>query len=230
MGRLTAAGDGAVSVSVQGLGLSGNAQDEKAWNDVPISVQNEIDSFIVTWVQDTGGVYLPKISDLLALYNQKALSQESVAQYLFGKMSSDQQQAQPWAAVGVDRDTYHTYTQQFSTMFETLTGQQMGVDQIQKALQQGYTASTYRDFLMADKNTLETYGWLKYGYNYQQFQTYKEGLNQSFGAGRSGGLSDQQALLQLQYLHSASSGPTAVAKPPSRQGQTPTEQTQSEVR
>ena len=216
-----------MSINVQGLGLKGTKNQDQQWNNVPVAVQNEIDALVVQWVQQTGGAYVPSVGDLLYLQSAKDLSAESVAQYLYGKMGSVAQTQMPWAATGLDRDSYMSASQQFQTMYETLTGQQMSVQQVQQAMQQGYTASTYRDFLMADKNTLNTYGWLKYGYNYQQFQTYKEGLKQSFG----GTLDDKQAIMQLQYLHSASSsGPTATARQPARQGQTPVEQTQSEVR
>jgi hypothetical protein len=131
-------------------------------------------------------------------------------------MSAELQQNMPWAKYGLAADQFNAAINDYGSIYKDLTGQDPSPDQLAQALQKRYTGSELRTQLMQDANMLKTYGWLKYGMTYSQFQQNKQSMVTGLGFMPT----DQQALLQLQYSQRATDSASAsapVASPWSKQ-------------
>jgi hypothetical protein len=114
----------------------------------------------------------------------------------------DRSAAMPWAKYGMSATAYATRVEGYDSTFRTLTGQAAPIDLVDTALREHegtMTAAQFSTWLMAQDNIKNTYGWLRYGLDFQQFQTQKLQMRSSFGRD----LTDQEAVTQLQYLHAA---------------------------
>jgi hypothetical protein len=126
--------------------------------------------------------------------------------------TGDQTAVFPWAFFGLSSTEYQT---RYNTLAETwtgLTGQDFNTDIFNQYFTQAkgqLSASEFRSELLHDANMQKTYGWLRYGLDYNQFQQRKDEMRQQFG----GELSNEQAVLQLQYLHQASADHSAQVVP-----------------
>lgn len=126
----------------------------------------------------------------------------------------------PWARYGLTSDQYASLSSTFGTEFQKLTGQAIDQPNLAKAFtaQQDVTGgflsgSQYASQLQQDKNIQDTYGWVKYGLDYNQFQQHKQSMTQAFG----GAPSDPQAVQALQYWHVNQAASQAVQAQPASQ-------------
>lgn len=120
---------------------------------------------------------------------------------------------QPWAWYGMSASEYGTKVQSLDSTYQQLTGQNAPADVIDQALsvnQGTMTGSQFQTFLLSQENIKNTFGWLKYGLDFQQFQQQKLQMRTQFGRD----LTDQEAVAQLTYMHAAQ-GPnvSAAAQP-----------------
>lgn len=117
--------------------------------------------------------------------------------------NGEQAAAMPWAKFGLSSTQYYSLNDSYSSIYASLTGTgPTSIVPFETLLANNrgvLTSATIQQALTSDKQLQATYGWLKYGLDFQQFQTQKLNMTTSFG--RS--LSDQEAVVQLQYLHQA---------------------------
>ena len=115
----------------------------------------------------------------------------------------------PWAKYGMSATEYQTKFDAYDTSFLQLTGQNLPSDMLDQALKLHsgvMTGAQFNTWLLSQDSIKNTYGWLKYGLDFQQFQQQKLSMNTSFGKQ----LTDVEAVTQLQYLHQAQ-GPNVSA-------------------
>jgi hypothetical protein len=124
----------------------------------------------------------------------------------------------PWAFYGMTRDQYLTRVEGYQKQYALLTGKNLdvlgvfgsasGADQgmVASALRNNLTPDLFAQQITSDVNMQITYGWLRYGLNFQQFQQQKLGMQQAFG----NTLNDAQAVQQLQYFHTNQGSDQAV--------------------
>lgn len=173
------------------------------------------------------------ISDdaLVKVYQQQTpgtLAQFANTLNAVGGIPADYKQAQPWILYGLSFDQYQQQATTFATEYKKITGQDIPPSELQRAFtgmrgtsgaEYGtgalLTGSEYAQQLQNDSNIQKTFGWVKYGYDYQQFQQQKLQMRQSFGQD----LTDQQATVQLQYLHAAGGANMSAVARPSSSGQ-----------
>ncbi len=125
---------------------------------------------------------------------------------------------QPWAWYGMSATEYNAKLQQFDSTYQQLTGQSLPgntghndlVDQALKQHQGTMTGAQFSTWLMSQDNIKNTYGWLKYGLDFEQFQARKLDMRTAFGRD----LSDQEAVTQLQFLHQAQGPNVSVGVQP----------------
>lgn len=211
---------------------TGSLKDQ--WEQIPIGEQNLLIDLAGQWDQITGysvGLLMNHQDWLLQMAKEAIGGYGSTLATASGVMGLTGfsgwlwshgmvPSSMPWAGVGLTRDEYQTAIGQFSNAYESLTGQQMGTDVnnpdqgfefMWQALSHGQNVSEAMHKFKQDKAMQETYGWLKYGLDYEQLQQQKLGMRAEFGRD----LSDQEAVTQLQYLHQASgSSYQAQARPP----------------
>lgn len=125
----------------------------------------------------------------------------------------DQLAAMPWAQYGLGPDAYNSLSVTFRSEYKKLTGQDIPTAALDKAFGSGQksaqgllTGGEYAQQLLADPSIQKTYGWVKYGLDYQQFQQQKDQMRSSFGHD----LTDQEAVVQLRYFHSAQGSSAGV--------------------
>ena len=123
--------------------------------------------------------------------------------------ATDQAAAMPWARYGMSKTEYDSKLEGFDTAFRTLTGQAVPQDLIDQALAQHQglmTGPQFETWLLAQDSIKNTYGWLRYGLDFNQFQSQKLQMRTQFGRE----LTDAEAVVQLQYFHQAQ-GPNVHA-------------------
>jgi len=121
--------------------------------------------------------------------------------------------AMPWAQWGMSSTEYNSKLNAFDSTFRTLTGQGAPPDVVDRALhehQGTMTGAQFETWLMAQDAIKNQYGWLKYGLDFQQFQTQKLQMRTQFGRD----LSDAEAAAQLQYHHAAQGPSMGVSVQP----------------
>lgn len=143
-----------------------------------------------------------------------------VAQYLKGNIGSawGNMSQQPWAWYGMSATEYNTRMAAYQSAWSQLTGTDLPtndgnnniVDQALKQFQGQMSESQFQQWLLNQDSIKNTYGWLRYGLNFNQFQQQK--LSMNFAFGRT--LSDTEGVTQLQYLHSATGPLMSIANQP----------------
>lgn len=133
----------------------------------------------------------------------------------------DFKKANPWLLHGYSTkaqyDQYRLETgQQMGIDYQKVTGQAAPADLINSRLDKFETPQQFLDFLHSDSATMNTYGWLKLGMDFTQFQQQKIGLNQQFGRN----LSNEEALGQMMNAHANAGGTTATSGDVSPKGTT----------
>lgn len=205
------------------------------FDGIPQDEQNQIMALKISWESLTG--YTVDIPDWMlaeaALNNVQNL-------YDFGRYMAQhiqysdyavpgatiipeaQAAAMPWAFYGMEKEAYAQTLSGLNTVWTKMTGESaMPQSWIDKAItgEQGgrglMTVTGFEQQLLNDKDIQKTYGWLKYGMDYRDFQQKKLSWG-DFGKN----MSDQEAVLQLQY-NRAAQGPnvSAVAYPVGQQQQ-----------
>lgn len=108
----------------------------------------------------------------------------------------------PWAKYGMSATEYSAKVSGYDAAFTQLTGQSLPQDMIDQALKQErgtMTAAQFTTWLMNQDSIKNTYGWLKYGLDFNQFQTRKLEMQNEFGRP----VGDQEAVGLLTTLHAA---------------------------
>lgn len=119
---------------------------------------------------------------------------------------------QQWAWYGMSATEYQAKLEAFDTVMRNMTGsaspQNAGqgdlIDRALKEHQGSMTGAQFQQWLLSQDSITKTYGWLKYGLDYNQFQQQKLQMRTAFGRD----LTDQEATAQLQFWHAAQ-GPSA---------------------
>lgn len=180
-----------------------------AWTDVPQEYRNQLED-LEHQFQQLSGFRVPVSHDqMLAMAQANVLTLFDFGQYVYGQMSQDLQQNMPWARYGLSADQFNAAINDYGSIFQDLTGAPPTPDQLAQALQKRYTGAEWRTKLMQDANMLKSYGWLKYGLSYTQFQQSKQSMTLGLGFTPT----DQQAILQLQYSQRATDSAAASAPP-----------------
>lgn len=131
----------------------------------------------------------------------------------------------PWAHFGMTLTEYDTHLAAFNGSFRQLTGVDAPQDVINQALAQNQgrmSGPQFETWLLSQDNIKQQYGWLRYGLDFQQFQTQKLSMRQGFGRE----LTDAEAVAQLQYRHAAQGANVGVQ---AQQSQTAQERKQAGV-
>jgi hypothetical protein len=150
--------------------------------------------------------------DLLAMSQSRVGSLFDFGQYMWTRMSPELRQNMPWAAYGMDRDSFHAGMLDYGGTYFALTGETATPEVLAQAFKERYSGGEWRQHLTRDANMQKTYGWLRFGMEHQEFVRYKREQRQAFGSE----LTDEQAVKQLEYRH-ASHDPMAVAAPVARE-------------
>lgn len=140
----------------------------------------------------------------------------------------------PWAHYGMNNTEYHAKLIGWGTVFGELTGNTLPPPQfLERAMSIGQgqmTEGEFRNWILTQPDFMNMYPWLKFGLDFQQFQQQKTQWQLQFG----NQLTDQQAITQLQYLHTNQGKDMAVAVTPTfsqqEKKQANTGASQSEVR
>lgn len=202
------------------------------WDDVPAGEKNYLQSQADQWEQLIGYSFQLSNDWLLRLANAGADTARDIGRYMW-----DHGVGTPWAAVGMDHNTYTMKLSQYAEKYRELTGQDLPtdlkpgddpklVDFWFETLGAGLNAGDFAAALQHDKYMLDTYGWLKHGLTFDEFQLRKQDMTQAFGHE----LSNEEGLTQLTYFkRAAGSGSSAAAAAPPKP-QTTTQDALSEVR
>lgn len=185
------------------------------WGTSPGRV-NELEDLANSWEQISG--YQAKVSDwqlqeMAQNNNYGGVGRQISTVYDFGQymqshvgsgagytISPDAAKAMPWAFVGLRAQDYQARVSSFQSVYQDLIGRNATQDELNNAFALGKgetSASDLRQNVMQDTNMQETYGWLKFGLNYQGFQRQVADYRTQFG----GDITDEQAILQLKYDH-----------------------------
>src|SRR5262249_8213510 len=131
--------------------------------------------------------------------------------------ATDKATAMPWAKYGLNAVQYDEHIGDYGSTFLRLTGQSAPQDLIDRALHEhGGTmkGAQFETWLMSQESIKNAYGWLRYGMDFQQFQSQKLSMRTSFGRD----LTDEEAGTQLRYHHGTQGAGVGGGVPP-----TPTE-------
>lgn len=213
---------------------------------VPQDRITQITQLADQWNMATGFAFkIPDWAMKEMMTSAHVMSLYDFGQYMFGHMQgaghtggayfipADYAASYPWAQYGLDETQYHGAVMAFDNTFMSLTGQAATQDLIDQALhvhQGQMTGPQFQTWLLSQDKIKNTYGWLKYGLDFNQFQTQKLQMRTQFGRD----LDNSEAVTQLQYLHSASGPNMAVQVNPTfsqqEKRQAQIGPTQSEVR
>ena len=194
---------------------------------IPPGEYNVLENNMGAWENLVGYSVEPTTAQLLDMANKGALTLAD-----FGKYMATQPNAQaavanmPWANYGLNKDEYAATAAIFGTTFKQVTGQDISPEALAKAFSNPndptgtnlLTGSQYQQQLMNDTTVQNTYGWVKYGLNFEQWTQQKLSMQTSFGRT----LNDAEAATVLQYTKSASGSNMGVtAKQTGQQTQQP---------
>lgn len=203
-----------------------SAPVDHTWDGVPSGYKTELEDLALQWQQVAGfGVTIDEAT-LRKMADAHVVSLRDLGMWMWrsGPMTDDLKNRSPWLAFGMDQSTFNRQLSDYQDTYEQLTGQRPGWNQanpdavtyqMSDAFQRNLTQSGLREELMHDENIRSTYGWIKFGLNFDDFQNRKTDMRLSFGQE----LTNDQAVLQLQYLHQAQGSGRAVAAqaPPAQQ-------------
>lgn len=197
-----------------GIPLGNLQPNYQSWSDVPPGERNFISGLFDQWNQSVGyTVQIPQWA-LIEMANLGINSAFAVGQYMWAHISDQGRDTgayfvppqavmnSPWAAFGLGADAFKAAYTSYQQTLKELTGGTGDWGQFSNLLtQQGgqMNAAWLRGNLMQDPEMLKTYGWLRYGVDYTQFQTQKLQWGHLFGKD----LTNDEGVAQLQYLHQA---------------------------
>ena len=206
-----------------------------SWRDVPIGEQNYLSLLADVWEQTIGFQVALSSNDLLMIANAGVQSQHDLGEFIErtwggGPDSRSDRFAgilnsMPWAIYGLDKDTYASMTETFSTEYKKITGQDISASALKDAFSNPrdtagglLTASQYAQQLMNDSNIQKQFGWVKYGLDFSQWTQQKLQLQGPMG--RS--INDSEAAVILQYDRPASGANlTAIGRAAGQQQSAP---------
>lgn len=195
------------------------------WADVPSGEQNVINSLLDQWRQASG--FYGTVPDWAKMWAAKEGigSVYQMGQYMDAHTNYNGGDSgayfippgatahAPWAAFGMTADAFQAQLKSYQATMEQYTGTGGDYADFTRFMQagQGNISPQFMiETMLHDQNMLNTYGWLKYGLNYDQFQQQKQQMKQSFGFD----LSNEEAVKQLEYFHTnASATQYASTKP-----------------
>ena len=194
---------------------------------IPPGEYNVLENNMAAWENLVGYSVEPSAAQLLQLANQGALTLADFGKYMATQPNAAAAVANmPWANYGLTKDEYAATAAIFGTTFKQVTGQDIAPAALAKAFSNPndptgtnlLTGSQYQQQLMNDTAIQNTYGWVKYGLNYSQWQQQKLSFQGSFGRT----LNDAEAATVLQYTKAASGSNMGVtAKQTGQQTQQP---------
>jgi hypothetical protein len=197
------------------------------WEDVPVGQRNQLEALKDHWGALVGYVYEPTKSEMLIMANLSAVGagEKGVATiHDFGQWMWRQGtfSGMPWAALGIERQQYDSLFQSYGNIYETLTGQKLdphlAAGQTNfwfDSMTQKMGGTEFRASLMHNENLQKTYGWLKHGMTYDDFQLQRQQMRMAFGHD----LSNDEAVQQLTYFKRAQGADFSVSQKPSPQQQ-----------
>ena len=157
-------------------------------------------------------------------YMTQHIGDPSDGSHLWANTSAN---AMHWAKWGMNSNEYNRKLEEYDSGFRSLTGQAAPQDIVERALhdhQGTMTMGQFETWLLAQDAIKNTYGWLKFGLDFQQFQTQKLQMRTQFGRD----LTDEEATAQLRYHHAAQGGNVGVSAQPTL-GQAEKKQAQTGV-
>jgi len=210
------------------------------WDGVASGYKTELEDLALQWQQVAGfGLTIDEAS-LRKMADAHVVSMRDFGQYMWTNlMPTDLKDRAPWLAWGIDQSTWNRQLSDYTDTYEQITGDrpnfavsaggQMDAPSstFWDAFTRNLTQSGLREKLLHDEGIKQTFGWVRFGLDFDTFQQRKTDMRLSFGVD----LSNEQAVLQLQYLHQsagASRSVQAVAPPGQQQG--PVTPTEAEVR
>ena len=200
------------------------------WGKVPLGEQNALTELANAWEKNTGYNFVVPDWAMLNMARYGFSTMQEFGSFVAGQVApfvtgnGNLAAQMPWAQYGMTKDTYAGLATTYGTEFKKLTGQDIPSDALQSAFAKvkdptgaGFlSGSQYAQKLQSDTNMQNTYGWLKYGMDYSQFQQHKLGMTAAFG----GTPTDAQATQALSYWHQNASATAEVRA----QTQTPGQQ------
>lgn len=195
------------------------------WAGIGQELRNEIEDLEHQWQVDAGFPFAIQPATLAEMAKAHVVTYSDFSQYLWNKnlIPPDVRAREPWVGFGVSQDQWNSTMSSFADSWFSMTGQTLdttpGGDrfkEITAAMLRGESPSQWMAKLQQDANMQKTYGWLKYGMNFQQFQQYKVGQRTAFGRD----LSNEEALAAYKFDQPAqgrSFGASVAAHPASQQ-------------
>jgi hypothetical protein len=187
-----------------------------------------LENNMAAWENLVGYSVEPTTAQLLDMANKGALTLADFGKYMATQGNAAAAVANmPWANYGLTKDEYAATAAIFGTTYKQVTGQDISPDALAKAFSNPndptgtnlLTGSQYQQQLMNDTAIQNTFGWVKYGLNFEQWTQQKLSFQGSFGRT----LNDAEAATVLQYTKSASGSNMGVtAKQTGQQSQTQT--------
>lgn len=196
---------------------TGNKPNYGTWSDVPTFERNSINALIDQWEGLIGfTVNVPdNIKADMASYSITSLFQ--TGQYMWSHVYDFIDPAainhSIWAKFGLTYDDMYSQQNSYTQTMMQLTGQGGSWDDFAAKLhdQQGrINFGLLSEQIKQDPTMQKTYGWLKYGMDYDQFQAQKVQQQQLLGHD----ISNEEAVTQLQYMHAGTSAGQSVSQSP----------------
>lgn len=226
----------------KGPQTSRSAPVDHAWDGVAAGYKSEIEDLALQWQQVAGFSVTIDEATLRKMADAHVVSMRDFGLWMWNNgpgMTDEIKQRSPWLAWGLDQTTFNRQLSDYEDTYEQLTGQRVAFDPavgkqmdmasnfLWEAFRNNLTQSGLREELMHDETIRNTYGWIKFGLTFDDFQQRKVDMRIAFGQD----LSNDQAMLQLQYLHQAQGANRAVTAPaPQGQQQGPVTPTEVTVR
>lgn len=146
----------------------------------------------------------------IKLAAQKGMSSLQAMNYFFSTLPQDVQSAHPGAKVGLDADAYNAQLETYKEQAYALTGNEnAGSAFYDQAIQNQWSGSQLLNEMKNSSAIQSQYGFVRYGYDFQQWQQYKQQTqNQIAARFGTSQISNDQAFLQdlahpLQKISSA---------------------------
>lgn len=195
----------------------------KTWGNIPGGEQNLLSDLRNQFEYLIGFTINISKKALLAMANGRVLTLRDFGRFLStnGKKFGVNLDKYPWAKYGLDKDQYASMSSVFSQEYKKVTGADIAGSALQQAFEnplapgQGLlTGSQYQQQLMQDAAIQKTYGWVKYGLDYSQWQAQKLSMRTELGRD----IKDSEAATLLQYNTQArGSNQAVVARVPQQQ-------------
>lgn len=188
------------------------------WNQVPVEYRNILEALKLEWEGLTGYRYSPGDNDQMifmarnGVADLKTFAQKMAVDGDLKNSNPDFYNTVPWAQYGLNQAQYSAQQTTYAEEYKKATGQEPDTAALTSAFtsfagsERLLSGTEYYQKLTNDANLQKTYGWLKYGMDYQSFQQQKLGMTQAFGRT----LSDAEATTQLQYFHANQGGDHSV--------------------